>query len=61
MYVFLCAPWCGVETPWVSKGMSGGGLPRVTHSVARSGIDECTWDLCVAACALVWGGNPMGE
>ena len=22
---------------------------------------ECGWDVCVAVCALVWGGNPMGE
>jgi len=22
---------------------------------------ECEWDVCVAVCALVWGGNPMGE
>ena len=22
---------------------------------------ECGWDVCVAVCALVWDGNPMGE
>ena len=22
---------------------------------------ECGWDVCVAVCALVWGGSPMGE
>ena len=38
MYVLLCAPWCGVETPWVSQVMGGGGCGflRVTYSVARS-------------------------
>ena len=22
---------------------------------------ECGWDVCVVVCALMWGGNPMGE
>jgi len=26
MYVLLCAPWCGVETPWVSQVMGGRGV-----------------------------------
>ena len=39
MCVLLCAPWCGVETPWVSQAMGGGGgFPRVIRSVARSGV-----------------------
>jgi hypothetical protein len=36
MYVLLCAPWCGVETPWVGQALGGWGLSRVTRSVARS-------------------------
>ena len=33
--MLLCAPWCGVETPWVSRVLGEGDVSNVTHSVVR--------------------------
>jgi hypothetical protein len=35
MYVLLCAPWCGVEAPWVSQAMGVGVVFPVLPVVWR--------------------------
>ena len=38
MYVLLCAPWCGVEAPWVSQAMGVGVVFPVSPVVWRVGL-----------------------